>query len=188
MEGAILVMLSHGFLTGALFLLVGFLYERTKTRQIAEMSQLAKPMPVMAGFLLFFTLGSLGLPGLSGFVGEFLALLGLFAYSQWVTAIAALGVILAACYLLWMYQRVMFNDRGDADYFPKTGLRDLGLREIASLLPLVVFAVWLGVFPGTFLDYLHVPVQDIIEQVQPSFARGHGQNLAEVVVEIRGLL
>ena len=167
MEGAILVMLSHGFLTGALFLLVGFLYERTHTRQIAEMSQLAKPLPITAGFLLFFTLGSLGLPGLSGFVGEFLSLLGLFAYAKWVAAIAAIGVILAACYLLWMFQRVMFNDRGDADYFPRDGLRDLRLREIVSLVPLVVFAVWLGVYPDTFLDYLHVPVQQIVEQVQP---------------------
>jgi NADH-quinone oxidoreductase subunit M len=188
MEGAILVMLSHGFLTGALFLLVGFLYERTHTRQIAEMSQLAKPLPITAGFLLFFTLGSLGLPGLSGFVGEFLSLLGLFAYTKWVAAVAAIGVILAACYLLWMFQRVMFNDRGDADYFPKDGLRDLRLREIVSLLPLVVFAVWVGVYPNTFLDYLHVPVQQIVEQVQPSFAGEHGRGLAEVISTIRGLL
>ena len=140
MEGAILVMLSHGFLTGALFLLVGFLYERTHTRQIAEMSQLAKPLPITAGFLLFFTLGSLGLPGLSGFVGEFLSLLGLFAYcaSGW-PAIAAVGVILAACYLLWMFQRVMFNDRGDADYFPKDGSASTsGRARSSSLVPLVV--------------------------------------------------
>jgi len=188
MEGAILVMLSHGFLTGALFLLVGFLYERTHTRQIAEMSQLATPLPILAGFFLFFTLGSLGLPGLSGFVGEFLSLLGLFQYSHWVAAVAAVGVILAACYLLWMFQRVLFNDRGDSEYFPREGLRDFGAREIGSLLPLVVFAVWLGVYPNTFLDFLHVPVQHIIDQVAPSFARGHGQSLAEMVTTIRGLL
>ena len=87
MEGAILVMFSHGLLTGALFLLVGFLYERTHTRQIADMGRLAKPMPILAGFFLFFALGSLGLPGLSGFVGEFLSLLGLFHYSHWLAAL-----------------------------------------------------------------------------------------------------
>jgi len=188
MEGAILVMLSHGFLTGALFLLVGFLYERTHTREIAEMSQLAKPMPVAAGFFLFFTLGSLGLPGLSGFVGEFLSLLGLFRYSHWLAALAATGVVLAACYLLWMYQRVLFNDRGDDDYMPRDGLFDFGVREIVSLAPLVVFAVWLGVYPNTFLDFLHVPVRDIIEHVQPSFARDHGQGLSELFTTMRGLL
>ena len=139
MEGAILVMFSHGLLTGALFLLVGFLYERTHTRDIAAMGQLATPLPILAGFFLFFTLGSLGLPGLSGFVGEFLSLLGLFHYSHWMAAVAALGVILAACYLLWMYQRVMFNDRGDDAVKPAFSLSDFRLREIASLVPLVVF-------------------------------------------------
>ena len=105
MEGAILVMFSHGLLTGALFLMVGYMYERTHTRQIADMALLARPMPIMAGFFLFFVFGSAGLPGLSGFVGEFLSLLGLFVYSHWLAAIAATGVILAAAYLLWMFQR-----------------------------------------------------------------------------------
>ena len=187
MEGAILVMLSHGFLTGALFLMVGFLYERTHTRQIAEMSLLAKPLPIMAGFFLFFSLGSLGLPGLSGFVGEFLSLLGLFAYSRWVTAIAALGVIIAAAYLLWMFQRTMFNDRGDDEVRPSFSLADLTLREIASLLPLVVFAVWLGVYPDTFLQFLHVPVQEILDKVTPALdtARGHG--VAQLLDVTKGL-
>ena len=97
------------------------------------MGGLAKPMPVLAGFFLFFSLGSLGLPGLSGFVGEFLSLLGLFHYSHALGAVAAIGVILAACYLLWMFQRVMFNDRGDPDVMPAFSMRDFGLREIASL-------------------------------------------------------
>jgi NADH-quinone oxidoreductase subunit M len=123
MEGAILVMFNHGILTGALFLLVGYLYERTHTRQIAEMGMLATPLPVFAGFFLFFTLGSLGLPGLNGFVGEFLSLLGLFNYSRATAAIAGIGVILAAAYLLWMFQRVLFNDRGDADVMPELSAR-----------------------------------------------------------------
>ena len=101
--------------------MVGYLYERTHTRQIADLSQLAKPLPIMAGFFLFFVFGSAGLPGLSGFVGEFLSLLGLFAYSHWLAAIAATGVILAAAYLLWMFQRTMFNDRGDDEVKPERG-------------------------------------------------------------------
>ncbi|HET6475878.1 MAG TPA: NADH-quinone oxidoreductase subunit M [Thermoleophilia bacterium] len=188
-EGAILVMLSHGFLTGALFLMVGFLYERTHTRQIADMGSLAKPLPILAGFFLFFAFGSLGLPGLSGFVGEFLSLLGVFEYSRWLAAIAALGVILAAAYLLWMFQRTMFNDRGDDEVKPGFPLKDLGAREIASLAPLVVFVIWLGVYPETFLQFLHVPVQVILDRVLPSLqdasASVHG--LAQLFDVTRGL-
>ena len=187
MEGAILVMFSHGILTGALFLLVGYLYERTHTRQIADMGMLATPLPVLAGFFLFFSLGSLGLPGLSGFVGEFLSLLGLFQYSHVLAAIGALGVILAACYLLWMYQRVMFNDRGDETATPGFSLRDFNAREIVSLLPLVVFAVWVGVYPNTFLDFLHAPVQHILDQVAPSLESARGGAFAQLVDAARGL-
>ncbi len=187
MEGAILVMFSHGLLTGALFLLVGFLYERTHTREIAAMSRLATPLPILAGFFMFFTLGSLGLPGLSGFVGEFLSLLGLFHYSHWLAAIAALGVILAACYLLWMYQRVLFNDRGDDAVKPGLALTDFNSREIVSLLPLVVFVVWLGVYPTTFLNLLHLPVQQIVGRVMPSLAQAHGGALAQLIHFTRGL-
>ena len=171
MEGAILVMFSHGLLTGALFLMVGFLYERTHTREIAAMGRLATPLPILAGFFLFFTLGSLGLPGLSGFVGEFLSLLGLFHYSHWLAAVAALGVILAACYLLWMYQRSMFNDRGDDAVKPGLRAADISAREIASLVPLVVFVIWVGVYPNTFLNLLHLPVQQIVDRVVPSLAQ-----------------
>jgi NADH-quinone oxidoreductase subunit M len=187
MEGAILVMLSHGVLTGALFLMVGFIYERTHTREIARMGTLAKPLPVAAGFFLFFVLGSLGLPGLSGFMGEFLSLLGLFEFSRWMAAIAALGVILAACYLLWMYQRVFFNDRGDEEVRPLEPLRDLGLREIVSLAPLVVFAVWIGIYPNTFLDFLHVPVQEILDRVTPSLPEAGSGGFAQMVDFAKGL-
>ncbi|NLE23139.1 MAG: NADH-quinone oxidoreductase subunit M, partial [Actinobacteria bacterium] len=188
-EGAILVMLSHGFLTGALFLMVGFLYERTHTRQIADMGSLAKPLPVLAGFFLFFSFGSLGLPGLSGFAGEFLSLFGVFEYSRWMAAVAALGVIFAAAYLLWMYQRTMFNDRGDDEVKPSFGLKDLGAREIASLVPLVVFVIWLGVYPQTFLEFLHVPVQVILDRVTPSLndTSASVSALAQLVDSVRGL-
>jgi NADH-quinone oxidoreductase subunit M len=188
MEGAIMVMFNHGILTGALFLLVGFLYERTHTRQIADMAMLATPMPVIAGLLLFFALGSLGLPGLNGFVGEFLSLVGLFQYSPWLTAIGALGVILAAAYLLWMFQRVMFNDRGDTAVKPALNFRDLGAREIASLVPLVVLAVWVGVYPNTFLDFLHVPVQEILDKVMPSLEASQPGGLSRFLTMTRGTL
>jgi NADH-quinone oxidoreductase subunit M len=188
MEGAILVMFNHGILTGALFLLVGFLYERTHTRQIAEMGLLARPLPLLAAFSLFFALGSLGLPGLNGFVGEFLSLLGLFQYSRWMAAVGGIGVILAAAYLLWMYQRVWFNDRGDDVVKPAFSLPDFSAREIASLVPLVVFAVWAGVYPNTFLEYLHVPVNEVLERVLPSLREAHGGGgLAQIVDLAKGL-
>jgi len=187
MEGAVLVMFNHGVLTGALFLMVGYLYERTHTRQIAEMSMLATPLPIFAGFFLFFTLGSLGLPGLNGFVGEFLSLLGLFEYSRALAAIGALGIILAACYLLWMYQRTMFNDRGEAGVMPAISLRDISAREIVSLLPLVVLAVWIGVYPNTFLDFLHTPVQYILEQMGPSIESARDGTVAHLIEATKGL-
>ena len=189
MEGAILVMFSHGLLTGALFLMVGYLYERTHTRQIADMAMLARPLPIMAGFFLFFVFGSAGLPGLSGFVGEFLSLLGLFVYSHWLAAIAATGVILAAAYLLWMFQRTMFNDRGDDDVKPPAeGLRDLGAREILTLVPLVVLVIWVGVYPNTLLEFLHVPVQEILDRVLPALQTAQAHGLAQVVDGAKGLL
>ena len=185
MEGAILVMFSHGLLTGALFLMVGYLYERTHTRQIADMAMLARPLPIMAGFFLFFAFGSAGLPGLSGFVGEFLSLLGLFVYSHWLAAIAAIGVILAAAYLLWMFQRTMFNDRGDEDVKP--ALKDLGVREIVTLVPLVVLVIWVGVYPNTLLEFLHVPVQEILHRVTPSLQSAQAHGLAQLFDVTRGL-
>ena len=187
MEGAILVMFSHGLLTGALFLMVGYMYERTHTRQIADLGQLAKPLPIMAGFFLFFVFGSLGLPGLSGFVGEFLSLLGLFAYSHWMAAVAATGVILAAAYLLWMFQRTMFNDRGDAEIKPATPLADLNLREIVTLVPLVALVIWVGVYPTTLLNYLHVPVDMIMLRVTPALSSEHANALAQLVDTAKGL-
>jgi NADH-quinone oxidoreductase subunit M len=187
MEGAVLVMFNHGILTGALFLMVGFLYERTHTREIAAMGSLAKPLPIMAAFFLFFALGSIGLPGLNGFVGEFLSLLGLFRYSHTLGAIAAVGVILAAVYLLWMFQRVAFNDRGDVDVKPTLSFADFGFREIASLAPLLVLAVWVGVYPNTFLNLLHTPVQTILDQVTPSLAKAHVHGLADLFNVTKGL-
>ncbi len=183
LSGAVLVMFSHGLLTGALFLLVGFMYERLHTREISLMGGLASPFPVLAAFLLFFTLASLGLPGLSGFIGEFLSLLGLFSYNKAMAVVAASGIILAAAYLLWMYLRVMFTGTRDEEWFK---LSDLNLREIASLAPLAVLAVWVGVYPSTFLNIINPSVNKLVTQMAPYVAQ-HGGLLTHLFASRGGL-
>ena len=154
LQGSIYTMLSHGLTTGGLFLGIGVLYERRHTRKLAEFGGLWAKMPVFAAFFLVITLGSAGLPGLSGFVGEFLTLIGAFdarmemAWAQQFSVIAATGVVLGAVYLLWMFQKLMFgpitNERNQH-------LPDLGGREIAVLLPIVLGIFLLGLFPRPFL-------------------------------------
>ncbi len=155
MQGAIMQMVNHGLSTGALFLLVGMIYDRTHTRTISDYGGVAKLMPVFATFLMIMSLSSIGLPGLNGFVGEFLILLGAFKStllgSHAFAAIGALGVIFSAVYLLWMYQRVMFGPVREGGLYHGQTLTDLTKREIATLVPIVIFVVWIGVYPGTFL-------------------------------------
>ena len=182
-EGGIMVMFSHGLLTGALFLMVGFLYERLHTREIADMGGLAGPFPVMAAFLMFFTLASLGLPGLSGFVGEFLSLVGLFTYSKAMAAVASLGIILAAAYLLWMFQRVMFTNLRDEKWYK---VSDYSLREMASLVPLGILAVWAGVYPNTFLQLIGPSATKISNQIAPYMAE-HGSAIERIIASLGGL-
>jgi NADH-quinone oxidoreductase subunit M len=150
-QGAIIQMVNHGLSTGALFLIVGMIYERRHTREIVEFGGLAKVMPVFSTFFMIVSLSSIGLPGLNGFVGEFLILIGSFQspfLSQWFTIFAASGVIFAAIYLLWMYQRVIF---GNITNPLNQNLLDLSKREIAVLVPVLIFIVWIGVYPNTFL-------------------------------------
>jgi NADH-quinone oxidoreductase subunit M len=161
-EGAIMQMVNHGITTGALFLCVGLIYERTHSRLIADNRGLAAPMPRYATFLVIFALSSLGLPGTNSFVGEFLVLVGTFLWSKAVTALAALGVILAAAYLLWMVQRVAFGTPGHA------GLRDLNGREMTTVLPLAVLVFWIGVFPNPLLTAMHASVDHLIEHLDRS--------------------
>jgi NADH-quinone oxidoreductase subunit M len=168
-EGSVLQMVSHGILTGALFMMVGFFYDRTHTRMISDYGGMAKPMPVAAAFFSLFVLGSLGLPGLSGFVGEFLILIGVFQYAKVFAAIISIGIILGAAYLLWMYQRTMFQQANEK----WLSLKDLGAREIITLVPLVVMALWIGLYPHTFLNLLHAPADNLMTQVQPYLAE-HG--------------
>jgi NADH-quinone oxidoreductase subunit M len=180
-EGSVLQMVSHGVLTGALFMMVGFFYDRTHTRMISEYGGMAKPMPVAAAFFSLFVLGSLGLPGLSGFVGEFLILVGVFQYAKVFAVVISVGVVLGAAYLLWMYQRTMFQQANEK----WTSLKDLSAREIIILMPLVGLALWIGVYPHTFLNLLHAPVENLISQVQPYLAE-HGGGLAGLVGSLFG--
>jgi NADH-quinone oxidoreductase subunit M len=160
-EGAILMMLNHGITTGGLFLCVGLIYERTHSRMIADNGGLAKPMPRYATCLVIFALSSLGLPGTNSFIGEFLVLVGSFLLSKTVAAIATLGIILAAVYLLWMVQRVVFGVASE-----KTArLADLNWCEMASLLPLVFLVFWIGVFPNPFLAPMHASVTHLFAQM-----------------------
>jgi NADH-quinone oxidoreductase subunit M len=160
-EGGILQMINHGVVTGALFLGIGMVYERTHTRKISDYGGLATNMPIFASFFLLFTLASVGLPGTNGFIGELLILLGSFLTRPWVALIAASGLIIGAWYMLWLYQRIFFNPV-NARW---NGIRELGLREIVTFLPMVVLIFWIGLYPNSMLDYMHVSVAHLLDQV-----------------------
>jgi NADH-quinone oxidoreductase subunit M len=149
MSGGVLHMVNHGLSTGALFLLVGMLYERTHTRDLRRMGGLGGIMPVLAGVFLFMALSSIGLPGLNGFVGEFLVLLGTFVVNKAFAVIAVTAVVLAAIYLLWAYQRAMHGTLVDESH---ASLPDLSAREYAILVPIMAAILLIGVFPRPFLD------------------------------------
>jgi NADH-quinone oxidoreductase subunit M len=160
MSGAVLQMVNHGLSTGALFLAVGVIYERRHTRLIADFGGLAARMPRYAFLLVFFCLASVGLPGLNGFVGEFMILLGSFPARPWATALAATGVVLAAVYLLWMVQRVLFGPLANAK---NQTLKDVGLRETLVFAPLLALCVWIGVQPQPLLDRINPAVEATLQ-------------------------
>ncbi|HUH13163.1 MAG TPA: NADH-quinone oxidoreductase subunit M [Longimicrobiales bacterium] len=162
-QGGIIVMLSHGVSTGAMFLLLGMLYERRHTREIAAFGGLASVAPVFATVFVVTALASIGLPGTSGFVGEFLALLGTFETHPWIALVATLGVIFAAYYMLPMVQRIWFNalDKEENRHFP-----DLSRREMVVLAPLVAVMIWMGVYPKPFLERTEASVIELIEAVE----------------------
>jgi NADH-quinone oxidoreductase subunit M len=164
-KGAVLQMINHGLSTGALFLVVGIVYERRHTRLIAEFGGLSSRMPVYAAVFLVMTMSSIGLPGLNGFIGEFMILMGTFPVSWLWTAVAATGIVLGAAYMLWLYQRVMF---GKIVQPANESLRDLTVREFATFLPLIVLVFWIGIFPKPFLDILDKPVERIVRIVNPA--------------------
>src|SRR5438270_354241 len=161
--GGVIQMINHGLSTGALFLMVGMIYERRHTRLIAEFGGLWKVIPAFSALFLVVTLSSLGLPGLNGFVGEFLVLVGAFQVSRPLAAIATTGIIFAAVYLLWMYQRVAF---GEVTHEENRRLTDLTPREWAVLVPVLVFIVWIGVAPTVFTGKTEATVAALLAQVE----------------------
>ncbi len=160
-EGGILQMINHGVVTGALFLGIGMVYERTHTRAISDYGGLATTMPVFAVFFLVFTLAAVGLPGTNGFIGEFLILLGGFLTRPWVALVAASGLIIGAWYMLWLYQRIFFNPVNDR----WQTIKQLDCREIATLVPMVILIFWIGLYPESLLSYMHASVSYLLEQV-----------------------
>ena len=174
LAGSVLQQINHGISTGALFLIVGVLYERRHTRMISEFGGLATPMPNFAAIYLIISLSSLGMPLLNGFIGEFTILQGAFQVSKAWAAWGSLGVVLGAAYLLWLYQRVMF---GPVTQFANEDLPDLNLREHATLVPLVILAFWIGIYPKPFFALIEKPVQKIVEQVNPDFYKAEHAKL-----------
>jgi len=162
-EGAVFQMLNHGLSTGMLFLMVGVLYERAHTRTIADFGGVSKVMPVFAAFFLVAILSSLGLPGLNGFVGEFLCFYGIFGANHLWAILAVSTVILAAAYLLWMYQRVM---HGPIIQDKVRFYRDMNVREIVLVVPIVILMVWMGLFPGAFLKKMDATVTRYIRSLK----------------------
>ncbi len=162
-EGAMLVMLSHGLVSGALFLCVGVIYDRLHTREIDRYGGLAENMPRYALFFLVFTMASVGLPGTSGFVGEFLSLMGAYKASSWVGFVMTTGLILGAAYMLWLYRRVVFGRLDKADV---AAMPDLSAREVALLAPLVAVVFWMGVYPESFLRPMRGDVGTVLARVE----------------------
>jgi len=181
MQGGVLQMVNHGLSTGGLFALVGMLYERYHTRQIKDLGGLARQTPWLAFFMLMLTLSSIGLPGLNGFAGEFLLLLGMFQrgwagtpcawtmHYRVISVLAVAGVVLGAWYMLYLVQRVFFGPVREPKHDPgQPPVRDLSLREILALAPLVVFAVWIGIQPSFFLDRMSPTLDEITTRVEKS--------------------
>ena len=161
-EGAIIQMISHGLVSGALFLCVGVVYDRLHTREIARYGGVVNIMPYYALVFMFFTMASVGLPGTSGFVGEFLVIIGAFRAKTWLAALIATGMVLGAAYALWLYRRVMFGELEKKDLLK---MPDLSHREWIIFLPLVFAVLWLGIYPKSFLDALHPSVVHLLIQV-----------------------
>ena len=161
-EGALIVMLSHGLVSGALFLCVGIIYDRLHTREIARYGGLSDNMPAYALLFLFFTMASIGLPGTSGFVGEFLGLLGIYEASSWVALICTTGIILGAGYMLWLYRRIAFGAAAGED---AATMNDLDAREWLLLAPIAAVVLWMGVYPEPFLAPMRNDVTTLVARL-----------------------
>ena len=175
LEGAIYVMLSHGIVSAALFLIVGVVYDRIHSRDIEVYGGLVHRMPGYALTFMFFMLASVGLPGTGGFIGEFLVLLGAFQVNAWICALAALGVILGAAYMLYLYRRIIFGEL-TKDALKK--IADMSPREWALFAPLIILTLWMGIYPLPFLDIMQVSVENLLQQVQTAQATAANVTLA----------
>jgi NADH-quinone oxidoreductase subunit M len=181
LQGAVIQNVNHGLTTGALFLLVGMIYERRHTKQISDFGGLQKVMPLFAGFFLFMVFASIGLPGLNGFVGEFLVLIGTYATLPVLAVIGAVGVVLAAIYLLWAYERVF---TGVPDKEDNLTLKDLSVREISLLAPLAVLVVVLGLYPAILLDKITPSTEAVLDHIEAttSYVTPAPGRISDVVV------
>jgi len=176
-EGALFQMLSHGIVSGALFLIVGVVYDRLHTRDINRYGGLVERMPLYAFVFMIFMLASVGLPGTSGFVGEILVLIGAFQVNTWVAAIAALGMILGAAYMLFLYRRIIFGKLTKDDL---KSMMDLDRREIAIFAPLIVLVFWMGIYPSTFTGLMEKSVEQLITNYQTALLATQPISIAAV--------
>jgi NADH-quinone oxidoreductase subunit M len=166
-SGGIFQMISHGIVSAALFLCVGVVYDRMHTREIAAYGGLVNRMPVYAFVFMVFTLANIGLPGTSGFVGEFLTLIGTFRINTWVATLATIGTILSAAYALWLYRKVILGKLEKPSLF---NIKDLGWREITIFVPLIVLTIIIGVYPKPILDFSSASVTQLIDNYQHALA------------------
>jgi NADH-quinone oxidoreductase subunit M len=169
LEGSMIMMLSHGLVSGALFLAVGVIYDRLHTREINRYGGLSINMPHYALFFLLFTMASIGLPGTSGFVAEFLSLAGIYQVSSWVALICTTGIIFGAAYMLYLYRRVAFGDQKNAD---AAAMTDLTFREYAMMIPLALAVLWMGIYPESFLAPMRADIQALDARIARAAPQG----------------
>ena len=178
LSGSVLQQINHGISTGALFLIVGLIYERRHTRDISEFGGLSTVMPRYAIAFMIIAMSSLGLPTLNGFIGEFVILQGAYEESYLWAAFGVSGIVLGACYMLWLYQRTMF---GTLDNPKNKVLKDLNFRELMTLVPLIIWAFWIGLYPRPFFEILEKPVEKIVQRVRPDYYATHPSAIAPIV-------
>jgi NADH-quinone oxidoreductase subunit M len=181
LKGSVIQMINHGISTGALFLLVGIIYERRHSREIADYGGLAKQMPMFATLFLIAALSSMGLPALNGFIGEFTILLGVANRNIWWAVFAAIGIVLGAAYLLWLYQRVFW---GPLDNPANRTVRDLNRRELAMLVALSAVMVWIGIYPKPIFEVIEKPVEYVMRKVDPEYMNRPPMQYPAAVAEV----
>jgi len=174
-DGGVLQMINHGISTGGLFLIIGIIYERRHTRAIADFGGIARVMPVYAALVMVIVFSSIGLPGTNGFVGEILILLGLFKASPVAAVLGATGVVLGAAYMLWMSQRVFY---GKVTHPENEALKDLSVREVVTIVPIVALILWIGVYPGHFLKLTNASTAHLAEVVEMNRSKGKVHEMA----------